>query len=96
MDIRALKPFDARSAEVLADISRIVAIWESCRRRFAESGPFLFGRFSVADAMYAPITWRFLTYAVELPRASRAWVDTMHALPAKQEWRAAALAEPAV
>ena len=96
MDIRASKPFDARSAEVLADISRIVAIWESCRRRFAESGPFLFGRFSVADAMYAPITWRFLTYAVELPRASRAWVDTMHALPAMQEWRAAALAEPAV
>lgn len=95
MEIHASKPHDGRSAEVLADIARIVAIWESCRSRYAEAGPFLFGSFSVADAMFAPVVWRFLTYAVELPPASRAWVETMSELPAMQEWRAGALAEKA-
>ena len=95
MDIRASKPYDAHSAEVVADVARIVAIWESCRSRFAEAGPFLFGSFSITDAMFAPVAWRFLTYAVDLPPASRAWVETLCALPAMQEWRAAALAEKA-
>jgi glutathione S-transferase len=96
MEINASKPYEGRSAEVLAEISRIVSIWESCRGRFAADGPFLFGSFSIADAMFAPVVWRFLTYAVDLPAASRAWVDAMTALPAMQEWRAAALAEAAV
>ena len=93
MDVRASKPFATLTAEVQADIARIVAIWEGCRRRFADSGPFLFGRFSVADAMFAPVVWRFLTYAIELPPASRAYVESMRTLPAMQEWHAAALAE---
>ena len=93
MEIHASKPYDDRTAEVGADIARIVSIWESCRSRFAKSGPFLFGTFTVADAMFAPVVWRFLTYAVELPPASRAWVETMCALPAMQEWRKGALAE---
>ncbi|MFZ4535190.1 glutathione S-transferase family protein [Propionivibrio sp.] len=93
MEISASKPFDGRSAEVDADIARIVAIWENCRAHFAQGGPFLFGSFSIADVMYAPVVWRFLTYAVDLPPASRAWVETMCALPAMQEWRAGALAE---
>jgi len=95
MDIRASKPYDGHSAEVVADVARIVAIWESCRSRFAEAGPFLFGSFTIADAMFAPIVWRFMTYAVDLPPASRAWLETMAALPAMQEWRAAASAEKA-
>ena len=93
MQIDALKPYDERRADVKADIARIVAIWESCRARFADGGPFLFGAFSIADAMFAPVVWRFVTYVVELPAASREWVDMMCALPAMQEWRAAALAE---
>ncbi len=93
MEIHASKPFDGRTAEAAADIARIIAIWESCRCRFAESGPFLFGRFSIADAMFSPVVWRFLTYAVELPPASKAWVETMCALPAMEYWRAGALAE---
>jgi len=93
MDVRASKPYGRRTAEVQHDIDRIVAIWESCRSRFAESGPFLFGRFSVADAMFSPVVWRFLTYGVELPPASRAWVESMRDLPAMQEWYAAAQAE---
>ena len=78
---------------VLADIVRIVDIWEGCRSRFVDAGPFLFGRFTIADAMFAPVVWRFLTYEVELPAASRKWVDAMLALPAMQEWRAAAAVE---
>jgi glutathione S-transferase len=93
MQIDASKPFEERNAEVRADIARIVAIWETCRARYAGGGPFLFGQFTVADAMYAPVVWRFVTYVVDLPAASREWLNTMYALPAMQEWRAAALAE---
>lgn len=94
MDIRAAKPGQGRTPEVEADIARIVAIWESCRSRHAAGGPFLFGSFSIADAMYAPVVWRFASYAVALPPASQAWADTMLALPAMREWQAGALAEP--
>lgn len=93
MQIDANKPYEERNAEVKADIARIVKIWESCRASFAAGGPFLFGHFTIADAMYAPVVWRFVTYVVEVPAASRAWLDTMCALPAMQEWRAAALVE---
>jgi len=94
MDIRVMKPGQARSAEVGADIARIVSILQSCRKRFAARGPFLFGAFSIADAMYAPVVWRFVSYGVGLPPAAQAWVETMLALPAMRESRAAALAEP--
>lgn len=93
MDICASYPGAGRTPEVDADIARIVAIWENCRARYAAGGPFLFGSFSIADAMYAPVVWRFTTYAVDLPPASRAWMDVMLALPAMREWQAGALAE---
>ncbi len=93
MDVRASKPFAEPTPQVSADIARIVAIWEECRQKFGRKGPFLFGHFTIADAMYAPVVWRFLTYHVELPEASRQWLETMAALPAMQEWRAGALAE---
>ena len=95
MDIAASKPFVARTADVDGDIGRIIEIWEGCRSRFVDAGPFLFGRFTIADAMFAPVVWRFLTYEIELPAASRKWVEAMLALPAMQEWHAAALAEKA-
>ena len=93
LDVRASQPFMQPSVEVAADIARIVNIWEDCRQRYGRKGPFLFGHFTVADAMYAPVVWRFLTYHVDLPEASRKWVETMAALPAMQEWRNAAIAE---
>ena len=95
MDIRASTPSGIRSAELENDIARIVSIWEGCRQRYAGMGPFLFGHFCMADAMYAPVVWRFLTYHVALPEASHKWMETMTALPAMQEWRSAALAESA-
>jgi glutathione S-transferase len=55
MNIRASKPGRGRTPEVEMDIRRIVTLWEDCRARFGEGGPFLFGGFSNADAMYAPV-----------------------------------------
>jgi glutathione S-transferase len=81
-------------AVVQCDIDRIVEIWTEARTRFATpDGPYLFGAFSVADAMYAPIVWRFHTYNVPLPPVAAAYRDTLLAHPAMREWHAAALQE---
>lgn len=93
MNIRASTPYKKHQAYVILDIARLTAIWESCRSRYGNDGAFLFGKFSIADAMFAPVVWRFQN-AVELPPVSRAWVETMRTLPAMEEWRASALAEP--
>jgi len=77
---------------VQKDIDRITAIW-SGRGRFAAAGPFLFGRFSVADAYYAPVVWRFNTYQPALPAHAVDYVKTMLALPAMQAWAADAARE---
>jgi glutathione S-transferase len=80
--------------EVQRDIDRIVEIWEEARSRFASGdGPYLFGDFSVADAMYAPIVWRLHIYNADLPPVAAAYRDTMLAHPAMQEWYADALKE---
>ncbi len=80
-------------AEVDEEIERIQSLWQSCRERHGADGPFLFGRFSAADAMYAPVVWRFIGYSVPLAPAARAYCDAMLALPPMQEWRSAARAE---
>ncbi|MDK9691366.1 glutathione S-transferase family protein [Azospira sp.] len=93
MEVAASRPGEGQTPEVLADIARIAALWTSSRERFAAAGPFLFGDFSVADAMYAPVAFRFHTYGVELPPLAAAYRDTLLALPAMQEWAAGARAE---
>jgi len=93
MDIRARKPGRGHTPAALADAARVLAIWRECRAR-AQGGPFLFGRFSIADAMYAPVTTRLVTYGVELDEVGRAYVDAVAALPAMQAWVAAAAQEP--
>lgn len=77
-----------------ADVKRIDAMWTDCRRRFGAGGPFLFGTFGAADAMYAPVVSRFATYSLEAGAASRAYVEAVMALPAYVEWKAAAIQEP--
>jgi glutathione S-transferase len=84
MNVRKRYPGKGRAPEVLIEIERIKAIWNEAKR------PFLFGAFSAADAMYAPVVLRFRTYEVELPRACRAYMEAMLELPALQEWIAAA------
>jgi len=77
-----------------ADVSRIEAIWRECRARFGGSGPFLCGAFGALDAMYAPVVWRFHTYAVEVSVVARSYMGAVMALPAWIEWRDAARREP--
>ena len=85
-----------RPDAVKRDIARIAEIWTGARTRYGKGGPFLFGAFSIADAMYAPVVSRFVTYGpVELPPAAAEWRDMMFALPAMQEWGAVAKAETA-
>jgi glutathione S-transferase len=77
-----------------ADVRRIETIWKECRTQFGAGGPFLYGVFSAADAMYAPVVWRFHTYAVEVSAATRAYMDAVLALPASRDWYEAARQEP--
>jgi glutathione S-transferase len=81
------------TSDAAANVKRIDAMWSDCRLRFGAGGPFLFGAFSAADAMYAPVVSRLHTYAVDMSAVARAYMDAMMALPAWQEWTAAALAE---
>jgi glutathione S-transferase len=97
MNVRSSFPGRAITPEVQADINRVMAIWRDCRTRFGDGqGAFLFGKFSIADAMYAPVVTRFRTYKVELEREAEGYCDTIMALPAMQEWIAAASNEPMI
>jgi glutathione S-transferase len=90
MNVRKRHPGKGRTPESEADMRRVLDIWSDCRVRFGSAGPFLFGRFTAADAMYAPVVLRFRTYEVELPADCRAYADAVLALPALREWIAAA------
>ena len=81
------------SDAALADVARVSEIWTECRARYGGVGPFLFGAFSGADAMYAPVVHRFLTYAVPVDQPVQDYIATMRANPAFAEWTAAGLAE---
>ena len=93
VNIRASHPGKGMSPEVRQDIDRIVEIWESCRARFGKGGELLFGQFTVADAYYAPVATRFLTYAVTLPPAAQRYADALLELSAVREWMAQARRE---
>src|ERR1700688_3028287 len=83
----------ALSADARANVARIEQIWIECRERHGRLGPFLFGKFSAADAMFAPVVHRFRTYAIEVAPQAQAYMDTMMAQPAFAEWTKAGLAE---
>ena len=75
------------------DVARILAIWGEARRTFGAGGPFLFGAFGAADAMFAPVATRFRTYAVEADPVAEAYVAAIHDFEPFQRWKAAALEE---
>jgi glutathione S-transferase len=87
------RPLDAGAT---ADVARIQSIWSESRDRFGASGPFLYGAFGAADAMYAPVVSRFHTYAVEVGAVARAYMAAMMSLPAWIEWRDVARHETSV
>ncbi len=95
MNTRRRFPGKGRTPGALADIGRITALWRDTRARFGGSGPFLFGaRFNAADAMYAPVVTRFVTWEPELPADARSYVEAVSGHPLMVEWCRAADAEP--
>ena len=98
--LRSAHPMDMKkrvqaeaSPAVLADLARLEALWADCRARFGTSGPFLFGGFCWADAFFAPVASRCLSYGLPLSADSQAYVTTLAGLPAFREWEAAGQAE---
>lgn len=83
-----------RGEAVDADVQRIQRLWADCRSEFGRGGPFLFGAFTAADAMFAPVVSRFETYSVKVTPDSLAYMDAVQALPAYKAWVDAALDEP--
>src|SRR6266702_7964419 len=83
----------ALSDDAKANVARIQAIWAACHQRYGKAGPFLFGAFSGADAMFEPVVHRFRTYAIPVQGDARHHVDAMNSLPAFAEWTRDGLAE---
>jgi len=86
MNIRGSHPGKGLTPESQRDIDRVVALWTECRQRFGKGGDLLFGKFSVADAYFAPVVMRFRTYAVEVPRAAKEYCAAVESLGAVREW----------
>jgi glutathione S-transferase len=96
MNLRKRFPGQGRTPAALANIERICAIWRDTRARYGAGGPYLFGAgFSMADAMYAPVATRFVTWAPDLPDDAGAYVAAVWDHPLMREWRRGADAEPA-
>jgi len=94
MNIRKSHPGKGMGPGVAEDIARVQEIWNDCRRRFGDGGPFLFGKFCNADAMFAPVVSRLTTHVVKLDEVSAAYRDAVQALPEMIEWSDAGRAEP--
>ena len=88
-DIQGFVPSDACQVE----IDRVQEIWTTCRTEFGAEGPFLFGRFSIADAMFAPIVSRFTSYNIPMEGVVKDYAETVLDLPMMQEWTEAAKKE---
>ena len=100
MEILASNPLDPVPEDVEIDTRRIIELWRDCRSRFGSGGPFLFGEFSAADAMYAPVASRFRTYLPDLAPfgddgTAATYAATIFATPEMAEWVAGARAEVA-
>ncbi|MFD2234359.1 glutathione S-transferase family protein [Phaeospirillum tilakii] len=89
MDLLLDAPLTEFPDDLAAEIRRLDALWVECRTRFGGDGPFLFGRFTIADAMYAPVVTRCATYHLPLSPEAAAYRDAVLAWPALQAWRAA-------
>src|ERR1700740_1434790 len=93
MNVARPVKFRALDSGTVKDVARIDAIWRECRSKYGSGDPFLFGLFGAADAMFAPVVWRFHTYAVEVSSTALNYMRAMMALPSWNEWRDAARRE---
>ncbi|WP_333826253.1 glutathione S-transferase family protein [Pinisolibacter sp.] len=96
MNLRTHFAFKDRGPAATADVARIEDAWRDARARFGAGGPFLFGEFSAADAMFAPVVTRLDTYSWPVAADTRAYMDAVLALPAFRTWKAGADAETAI
>jgi len=102
--LRARMPMNCRAMgrkvplpdELTADIDRIIAIWSECHRKYSGDAGWLFGHFTIADAMFAPVVLRFRTYGINLPESAGYYPHRVLESPALQEWLAAAESETEV
>ena len=90
MDLLASHPGVGHTSEALADAARVMDLWRGC---LSSAGPFLFGAFTIADAMFAPVTTRFTTYGVPMDTVCREYCEAVQAHPAFARWKAEAVAE---
>ena len=86
MNIRARYRWKGGNAVLEQEVKRIEQIWSECRARFGQGGPWLFGHFTIADAMFAPVAFRFETYDVPIGSEAREYVQTILTHPAAREW----------
>ncbi|MEO6951135.1 MAG: glutathione S-transferase family protein [Polyangia bacterium] len=93
MNIAERLPTPSLSADAKADLERVFTLLEDCRARYSSLGPYLFGGFSIADCMYAPVLTRFTTYGIALSEAIDRYRTILYARPAMQRWIAEAEAE---
>jgi glutathione S-transferase len=93
MNVRAKNRRVPLTPQLTADLARIDEIWSGCRKRFGAGGGWLFGDFSIADAMFAPVFFRFQSYGAPLSTASQTYLSHALADPAVCEWQAASLQE---
>ncbi|MBD9482372.1 glutathione S-transferase family protein [Pseudomonas sp. PDM14] len=93
MDLQRDQALPQIPADAQADIERICELWQDCRQRFGQDGPYLFGQVSIADAFFAPVAARLRSYQVTLPAAAAAYVNTIYEWPAFQRWYRAGLQE---
>ena len=96
MNCRARYPGKGMALGVPQEIDRITTIWRECRQKFGGNGDMLFGKFTIADAMYAPVVLRFVTYGVEVDRVCQDYMEAILGLTAMQEWLKAAEVEEEV
>ncbi len=95
MNCRGQHPGVGHSSRARRDIKRVELLWQQCRERFGSSGSYLFGEhLTVADAMFAPVVSRFVTYGVSLGTVASGYIETMMAAPAMVTWLADAAIEP--
>ena len=93
MNLRRNQPLAELPGDVADDIARICALWQECRQRFGQDGPYLFGHVSIADAFFAPVAARLRSYQVALPAEAEVYVNTIYQWPAFQHWYRAGLQE---
>jgi glutathione S-transferase len=93
MNLRGRHPGKGMSPDVARDIARISSIWTEARAKYGRGGPYLFGAFSAADAFYAPVATRFVTYGVELAGEAKAYLQALLQDSAVREWTVEGLKE---